>query len=70
MTKADRIKEKRGPGSRIEKNVARCPECSRIIQLKGTSSASGWRSVKVAAAGGIMLVVVVGVAILVWLIRM
>lgn len=65
MAKADRIKEKRPPGSRIEKNVARCPECSKIILFKGPAPAWYWRQATLLAAGAIAAVVVIGLIIIV-----
>jgi hypothetical protein len=69
MKKADRIKQKRGPGSRIEKNIARCPECSRIIRLNGTPPPSRWRQALLFGAGAIAFLAMVGLGILVWLLR-
>jgi hypothetical protein len=34
MDTADRIKQKLAPGSRIEKSVAKCPKCFKVILLK------------------------------------
>ncbi len=63
MPRADRIREKRAPGSRIEKDVARCPACSRIIHLRpapGPSWAKWW------LAGAVVLAALVGAAVLIY----
>jgi DNA-directed RNA polymerase subunit RPC12/RpoP len=69
MDTADRIREKRAPGSKIEKSVAKCPQCSRIVFLKGPPPRFGWRQAKLWGAGALALAVVIGLVIVAFLMR-
>lgn len=68
IAKSDRIKEKRPQGSRIEKNVAKCPECSRIVILpKAGTPPTRFRRLAILGACAMVLTVAVGViALLYW----
>jgi hypothetical protein len=69
MDTAERIKEKRPPGSRIEKSVAKCPKCSKIILLKEPPRPAAWRKAKLWGACAIASAVVIGLVILTYLMR-
>jgi hypothetical protein len=70
MDTADRIKEKRPPGSRIEKSVAKCPKCARIIMLKEPPRpAAAWGQAKLWGVCAIASAVVIGLVILTYLMR-
>lgn len=67
LPKADRIREKRPPGSRIEKDIAKCPECSRILLLK--EAARDWRRVRLLGACALALALGIGIMLLIFLMR-
>jgi hypothetical protein len=66
MAKADRIKEKRPAGSRVEKDVAKCPVCARIIFLKGGARPFAWRQATLFGVGAIVLAVLIGIFVLLY----
>jgi hypothetical protein len=68
MATAERIKEKRAPGSRIEKSVAKCPHCAKVIVLKEPPASFAWQQASLWGAGALALVVLIGLIIL-YLIR-
>jgi hypothetical protein len=69
MDTTERIKEKRTPGSRIERSVARCPKCAKIIQLKEPPVLRRWHRWKLWGAWAIALAVVICIAIVAYVMR-
>lgn len=69
MPRADRIKEKRAPGSRIEKDIAKCPQCSKIIYLRTPPAGAVWRSAKWWAVWVVVLLTGAGLSVLIYLMR-
>lgn len=61
MRKVDRVQEKRPAGSRIEKNVARCPECRNILFVKAPAPPVSWRHAKLVGACALATALAAGI---------
>jgi ribosomal protein S27AE len=69
MATAERIQEKRAPGSKIEKSVARCPKCSKIVHLKEAPHRFNWHQARLWGACALAVAVVISLAIVIYLLR-